>query len=157
MWLTRASSRNCRRCCSGGADPKIEMLSMTSLVAAHPPHLAARPYSQEQLLQVDRTSTTEVPDSLLGWGPAQFAGNLAAYTKGTLQTTCLVGKTAGGVMQVLQSRGSLHFVLTYLPTTAGRAQFCLPGCQPEPIFGSLAARLSQLTPREPCRLPAWSG
>ena len=76
-----------------------------ALIAAHLPHLAARPHSQEQLLQVDRTSTTEVPDSLLGWGPAQFAGNLAAYTKGTLQTTCLVGKTAGGVMQVLQSRG----------------------------------------------------
>ena len=38
------------------------------------------------------------------------------------------------------------------PSTACRAQFCLLCCQPEPVPRSLAARMSQLTPRDPCRL-----
>ena len=30
-------------------------------------------------------------------------------------------------------------------------------CQPEPVPGSLAVRMSLLTQRDPCRLPAWLG
>ena len=52
---------------------------------------------------------------------------------------------------------SLHPILVYFPTTAGSAQFCLLCCQPEPVPRSLAARLSQLTSRDPCRLQAWLG
>ena len=51
----------------------------------------------------------------------------------------------------------LHAILTQCPTTAGSVQFCLLCCQPEPVPRSLAARRSQLTLRDPCRLPAWSG
>ena len=51
----------------------------------------------------------------------------------------------------------LHSVLVCFPTTASSAQFCLLCCQPEPVPRSLAARMSQLTPRDPCRLLAWSG
>jgi hypothetical protein len=52
---------------------------------------------------------------------------------------------------------SLRPVLAYYPPTASSAQFCLLCCQPEPIHGSLAARMSRLTPRDPCRLLAWLG
>ena len=52
---------------------------------------------------------------------------------------------------------SLHYILAQCPTTAGSAQFCLLCCQPEPVPGSSTARVSQLTPWNPCRLPAWSG
>ena len=47
----------------------------------------------------------------------------------------------------------LQIILAYCPTTAGSAQFCLLCCQPEPIPGTLAARMSQLTSWDPCRLP----
>ena len=52
---------------------------------------------------------------------------------------------------------SLHYILAQCPTTAGSAQFCLLCCQPEPVPGSSTARVPQLTPWNPCRLPAWSG
>jgi hypothetical protein len=54
-------------------------------------------------------------------------------------------------------QGSLHSVLAHSPTTASSARFCLLCCQPEPIPRSLAARMSQFTPWDPCRLLAWSG
>ena len=38
-----------------------------------------------------------------------------------------------------------------------QAHFCLLCCQPEPVPRSLAARLSQLTSRDHCRLQAWLG
>ena len=47
----------------------------------------------------------------------------------------------------------LQVILAYFPTTAGSAQFCLLCCQPEPVPGTLAARMSQLTSWDPCRLP----
>ena len=40
-----------------------------------------------------------------------------------------------------------------IPTTEGSAQFCLLCCQPEPVPGSSTARMSWLTPGDPCRLP----
>ena len=52
---------------------------------------------------------------------------------------------------------SLHPIQAHDPTTASSAQFCLLCCQPEPVPRSLAARLSQLTSRDPCRLQAWLG
>ena len=52
---------------------------------------------------------------------------------------------------------SLHSIQAHDPTTASSAQFCLLCCQPEPVPRSLAARLSQLTSRDPCRLQAWLG
>ena len=52
---------------------------------------------------------------------------------------------------------SLHCILIQDPTTAGSAQFYLLCCQPESMPRSLTARMSQLTPWDPCRLPAWSG
>ena len=52
---------------------------------------------------------------------------------------------------------SLHSIQAHVPTTASSAQFCLLCCQPEPIPRSLAARMSQLTSRDPCRLQAWLG
>ena len=64
---------------------------------------------------------------------------------------------ANGVAPVLQGRGSLHFVLAYYPSTASSAQFFMLCCQPETFPGSLAARMSQFTPWDPCRLLAWSG
>ena len=50
---------------------------------------------------------------------------------------------------------SLHSIQAHFPTTASSAQFCLLCYQPEPVPRSLAARLSQLTSRDPCRLQAW--
>ena len=52
---------------------------------------------------------------------------------------------------------SLHSIQAHDPTTASSAQFCLLCYQPEPVPRSLAARLSQLTSRDPCRLQAWLG
>ena len=52
---------------------------------------------------------------------------------------------------------SLHCILIQDPTTADSAQFYLLCCQPESMPRSLTARMSQLTPWDPCRLPAWSG
>ena len=54
-------------------------------------------------------------------------------------------------------QGSLHCILVQCPTTAGSAQFCLLCCQPEPVPGSLAVRMSLLSQRDPYRLPAWLG
>ena len=42
-------------------------------------------------------------------------------------------------------------------TTTGSAQFCLLCRQPEPVPGTSTARVPQLTPWDPCRLPTWSG
>ena len=51
----------------------------------------------------------------------------------------------------------LPSVLADFPTTASSAWFCLLCCQPEPVPRSLAARVSQLTSWDPCRLLAWLG
>ena len=51
----------------------------------------------------------------------------------------------------------LHIILVHFPTTASSAQFYLLCCQPEPIPGALAARMSRLTSRDPCRLLVWLG
>ena len=52
---------------------------------------------------------------------------------------------------------SLHPIQAHDPTTASSVQFCLLCCQPEPVPRSLTARLSRLTPRDPCRQQAWLG
>ena len=63
----------------------------------------------------------------------------------------------GGSCTPYTHQGSLQCILAQYPTTAGSAQFCLLCCQPEPDPGSLTARVPQLTPWDPCRLPAWLG
>ena len=105
-----------------GAGPNMQMLSMASLVAAHLPHLVSRhaakhlakPHRQEQLLKVDHTSITEVPDSLCGLSPRAICGEHCSLHRGNLAGYLLgqdkrADKKAGGVMQVLQSRG--HCIL----------------------------------------------
>ena len=46
------------------------------------------------------------------------------------------------MLRVPHSSGHHYSTLTYFLTTADSAQFCLLCCQPEPIPGSLSARLS---------------
>ena len=67
------------------------------------------------------------------------------------------GGMKGGCGAPYTRQRSLHCILAQDPTTAGSTQFCLLCCQPEPIPGPSTARMSQLTPCDPCRLPAWSG
>ena len=75
-----------------GAGPKMQMLSMASLIAAHLPHLVSRhaakhlakPHRQEQLLKVDHTSITEVPDSLCGPSPRAICGEHCSLHRGNL-------------------------------------------------------------------------
>ena len=60
---------------------------------------------------------------------------------------------ASGTPSELQGR--LLSILAHYPTTADSAQSCLLCYQPEPVPRTLAARVSQFTLSQPCRLPAW--
>ena len=51
----------------------------------------------------------------------------------------------------------LLIILISYPTTAASTHFCLLCCQPEPVRGSLTARMTHFTASDPCRLAAWLG
>ena len=91
--------------------------------------------------------------------PVKFdrQGHSCNFYAGFGPTTLQRGAKKGGVVHLATQQGSLHCILAQYPTTAGSAQFCLLCCQPEPVPGLLAVRMSQLTQRDPCRLPAWLG
>ena len=86
-----------------------------------------------------------------GWERKKLNGSAGSWV------TEVVGSNRGGRCASSATQRQLHSVQPHCPTTAGSAQFCLLCCQPEPIPGSLAARMFLLTLRDPCRLPAWLG
>ena len=102
----------------------------------------------------DRSSTHSMPPLVQGWQRLDDSVNTPAHTGKHCGYSCKQhNNRASGTPSELQGR--LLSILAHYPTTADSAQSCLLCYQPEPVPRTLAARVSQSTLSQPCRLSAW--